>query len=227
MTQRGVRCRPITPPKCYTRDVGFQIVTAAIAAAGLLLGVINAALRLKDRCEERRVRATPLDVLFLRAWTDARYYLVRLSIANQTSIDRHVADCWFDVWTPRSSAWRQGINKLRHRLMKRPLMPTRRAAVRAAGIEIDPPLRQLLAQFPDPLPATFVVRASQAITGTLAFPRFPWDGERFDIIDITPGFFYTRDVTQALAAKLTFVDDRGYTSEVGVFIPWPPPLPAT
>ncbi len=103
--------------------------------------------------------------------------------------------------------------------MKRPAMPSKRAAVQAAGIEIDPALQQLSAQFPDFLPAAFVVRASQAITGTLAFPRFPSDGDSFDIIAL--GFFYTRGVTHALAARLVFVDDRGYKSDVGIFIPWP------
>lgn len=88
-------------------------------------------------------------------------------------------------------------------------------------MEIDPSLRQLLAQVPDALPATFVVRASQAITGTLAFLRFPWDGETFDIIDITPGFLDVRDVTEVLAAKVVLEDDRGHRTEAGVFVPWP------
>jgi hypothetical protein len=78
-----------------------------------------------------------------------------------------------------------------------------------------------LGQFPDPLALPFAVQASQAITGTLAFPRLPWDGETFEVIDLTPGFFDTRDVTQALAAKLVFEDDRGHRSEVGILVPWP------
>ncbi len=84
--------------------MGFQIVTAAIAAAALLLGLINSGVRLKDWCEEKRVRSVPLTLLFLRAWTDPRYYLVRLSITNLTSVDKHVANCWFDVWKPPPQA---------------------------------------------------------------------------------------------------------------------------
>jgi hypothetical protein len=204
--------------KCYTGAVGLQIVTAAIAAAALLLGLINAGIRLKDWYEDRRVRSTPLTLRFLKAWTDARHYLVSLSIANQTSVDRHVAHCWFDVWAPGSSRWRRRISKAWHRLVKRPTMPTKRGTVEAGATQIDPLLRELLAQFPDPLTVPFVVRASQAITGTLAFARFPWDGDSFEVV--TPQFFYTRGVTRALAAKLVLVDDRGYKSDVSILVPW-------
>ena len=201
--------------------VGFQIV----AVVALLLGLASAWLQLKDRWEERRVRGAPLFILPLGAWTHPRHYLVRLSVINPTSVDRHVAECGFDVWAPQRSAWRRTIERAWHLLTRRPPALTRRGAVAAAAIGLDPLLLQLLAQFPDPLGMPFVVPASATLTGTLAFFRFPWDQQAFDIVDIKEPFFYLAGGSRAFSIRLSLVDDRGHSSDATVLIPWTPPPP--
>lgn len=206
--------------------MGFQIVTAVVACAALLLALINSWVQLKDRSEERRVRGAPLLILPLGAWVDPRYYFVRLSVSNRTSVDRHVAECGFDVWAPHRSAW-QRTTKRAWRLLARgrPAL-TWRGAVEAAGIGFDRLLLQALAWFPDPLGTPFVVPASATVTGTLAFVRFPWDEQAFDIRDIEQPLFYLAGGSRAFSVTLSLVDDRGSRSDATALIPWTPPLPA-
>ena len=172
------------------------------------------------------MRAAPLSILALGAWTHPDYYLVRLSISNRTSVDRHVAECGFDVWAPQRPAWRRGIDRVRHSLARRPPALTRRFAVTVAGIGLVPSLPQLLVQFPDPLGTPFVVPASTTVTGTLAFVRIPWDEQAFDIRDIKEPFFYLAGGSRAFSVTLSLVDDRGSRSDATALIPWTPPLPA-
>jgi hypothetical protein len=93
--------------------------------------------------------------------------------------------------------------------------------VTLTGIGLDPRLLQSLAQFPDLSGTPFAVAASKTITGTLAFVRFPWDEQAFDIVDIAEPVLYLDSASRALTARLSLVDDRGYRSEATVLIPWP------
>jgi hypothetical protein len=97
--------------------------------------------------------------------------------------------------------------------------------VTVTGIGLDPVLLQSLPQFPDLSGTPFAVAASKTITGTLAFVRFPWDEQTFDIVDIAEAFLYLSAGSRALSAALSLVDDRGYRSDATVLIPWSPPPP--
>ena len=201
------------------------MVFQVIAAVASLWGLVSTWLWFKDRSEDRRVRAAPLSILALGAWTYPDYYFVRLSISNRTSVDRHVAECGFDVWAPHRSAWRRAIDRVWHSLTRRPPALTRRFAVTVAGIGLVPSLPQLLIQFPDPLGTPFVVPASTTVTGTLAFVRIPWDEQTFDIRDIKEPFFYLAGGSRAFSVTLSLVDDRGSRSHATVLIPWTAPPP--
>ena len=205
--------------------MAFQIVTAVVACTALVLSLINTWVQLKDRAEERRLRAAPLSIVALGAWTYPRYYLVRLTVVNRTSVDRHMAECGFDVWTPRRSALQRTVERAWRLITRRPPALTRRGAVTAVGVGFDPELAQLLAQFPDPLAPPFVVPASDVLTGTLAFVRFPWDEEAFDIKDVKEPFFYLAGGSRAFPVTLSLVDDRGSRSHATVLIPWTAPPP--
>lgn len=204
--------------------MGFQIITAAVAFAALLLSLVNTWVQLKDRWEERRVRGAPLSVLPQEAWTYPQYYFVRLSMANHTSVDRHVAECGFDVSTPRRPAWQRAVKRARRVFTGRRATLTWRGAVTVTGIGLDPFLLQSLAWFPDLRGTPFAVAASQTVTWTLAFVRFPWDEQTFEIVDIAQAFLYLPGASRALAATLTLVDDRGCRSNATVLIPWPAPF---